>query len=168
MIFTWVWWKGEKNCLFYFQTSDFPVDWSQWLFFFFSLSHCLAPLIWTGSWCCGFCKCVLCILPAPQPVDGALHHQPDFFSIQQRKKKSLSVSLLLIKHNGLTYFPHVKLFITYLSSSSSVDEGDVALRLLLCQLRCGWIHLLLLHLPQWGESWVFMMTKHIIVPRESL
>lgn len=40
------------------------------------------------------------------------------------------------------------------SSSSSVDEGDVALRLLLFQLRRGWVHLLLLHLPQRGEPCV--------------
>lgn len=35
--------------------------------------------------------------------------------------------------------------------SFSVDEGDVALRLVLRQLRRGRIHLLLLHLPQRGE-----------------
>ena len=49
------------------------------------------------------------------------------------------------------------------SSSSSVDEGDVAHRLLLHQLRRGWIHLLLLHLPQWGESCVFI----VILPHKS-
>lgn len=33
-----------------------------------------------------------------------------------------------------------------------VDEGDVALGLVLQQLRRGWLHLLLLHLPQRGNS----------------
>lgn len=37
----------------------------------------------------------------------------------------------------------------------SVDEGDVAFRLMLRQLRRGWIHLLLLHLPQRGEPFRF-------------
>lgn len=61
----------------------------------------------------------------------------------------------------LSVTPSVSAFFMFLSPS--VDEGDVALWLLLRQLRRGWIHLLLLHLPQRGELCLCFQCQRIKV-----